>query len=364
MRPALVFSLVLVAFPTFAARRRAATPPPLFPPCLAVTGTPAVTFSRDGGLSVVPVEQKLEGVGYTMGVAALDATTLLSIHKQQLSISTDSGCSWRSAGAIAFNDYPSTITAAGSQRAYIWSDNREFLARYTPSGVTTLKPPTTIIGLGVDRASAAHLRAGGADGTLWESVDGGDSWSRLGSGVGSALVYRAAFDPVNLDHLLFGTAGNGAYVSFDGGRNYTRATGLGSGTNAFNIVISPADPNTVFAMGINLAESNANVPSHGKHIYLSRDGGRSFTPVVDEAPGVQIVNQPLMAAHPTDPNVVYFVFGTYFQQYGTDLFRYDAAAKSLTLAHYAYDDFDAIAFSPADPNVMYFGLEVVQQHAP
>jgi len=32
--------------------------------------------------------------------------------------------------------------------------------------------------------------------------------------------------------------------------------------------------------------------------------------------------------------------------------------------HHNYDDFDAIAFSPADPSVMYFGLEVVQRTAP
>ena len=39
-------------------------------------------------------------------------------------------------------------------------------------------------------------------------------------------------------------------------------------------------------------------------------------------------------------------------------------SKSLTVSHFNYDDFDAIAFSPADPSVMYFGLEVVQRTSP
>ena len=71
-----------------------------------------------------------------------------------------------------------------------------------------------------------------------------------------------------------------------------------------------------------------------------------------------------MAAHPTDPNVLYFVFGTYFQDYGTDLFRYDAATRELRLMHHDFYDIDAIAFSPGNPNVMYFGLEVVEPNQP
>jgi hypothetical protein len=69
--------------------------PVTFPPCSVVEGTPAVTFSRDGGRTFAAIAQKLEGIGYTNGLAALDAGTLLSIHKQMLSISTDAGCRHR-----------------------------------------------------------------------------------------------------------------------------------------------------------------------------------------------------------------------------------------------------------------------------
>jgi hypothetical protein len=336
----------------------------MFPPCAVVLGTPAVTFSRDGGATLAAVDQKLSGIGYTKGVAALSATTLLSIHKQTLSISTDAGCTWSAVGDVAFDD-PPQIAAAGIDRAYIWSDDRESLARYSGGTITVLKPPVAIVGLGVDRASADHLRVGGDDGSVWESIDGGGSWTHLGvPALNTSIVYRAAFDPANLNHIVFGGASAGATVTFNGAKSFATSLGLGAGTNVFNIVISAADAKIVWAMAINLAESDANVPSHGKHIYRSADGGVSFAAVVDEAPGVQLVNGALLAAHPTDPNVLYFVFGTYFAQYGTDLFRYDAASRSLAIMHHDYDDFDAIAFSPADPSVMYFGLEIVQRSSP
>jgi hypothetical protein len=57
--------------------------------------------------------------------------------------------------------------------------------------------------------------------------------------------------------------------------------------------------------------------------------------------------------------VLYFVFGTYFPGYGTDLFRYDHATRALTLTHSDYDGIDAIAFSRRDPSVMYLGIEEV-----
>jgi hypothetical protein len=54
---------------------------------------------------------------------------------------------------------------------------------------------------------------------------------------------------------------------------------------------------------------------------------------------------------------VYFFFGTAFQGYGTDVFRYDTATGALTVAHNDSDDINSIAFSPANPRIMYFGLE-------
>jgi len=149
-------------------------------------------------------------------------------------------------------------------------------------------------------------------------------------------------------------------VSFDGGRNWTRSTGLSStGTgpvNVFNAVIAPAGGQVVWAMGLDLDEADAGAPSGGRHIYRSTDGGVTFMPVVDQSDEIRLQNGPTMAAPPDSTDVVYFTFGMSFGNYGTDVFRYDEATGQVTKTHNDFDRVPAIAFNPADPSVMYLGL--------
>jgi hypothetical protein len=95
----------------------------------------------------------------------------------------------------------------------------------------------------------------------------------------------------------------------------------------------------------------------GRYIARSTDGGRNFSVVLRQNRTITLRNGPVMAAHPTDANVLYFVFGTYFNNYGTDIYKFDARTARTTLTHNSYPDVNAIAFSKPDPSVMYFGLE-------
>jgi hypothetical protein len=359
------FSLLLtvclaLALPA-AARRRAVRPPVPYPPCTMITGTGAVTFTLNDGRTLAQSAVALTPVSYTYGLATLDQPdTLVAWHRDDLLISNDAGCSWRVAATIPGSDFPPTITPAPGGRAYAWSENRTFLVRYDFRGAVTLKQPVGFMGLGVDPRNGEKLRAGGVDGTIWESLDGGDSWTYFGALQGAPMVYRFVFDPVNLDHVVAGTVTNGAYVSQDGGRTWARSTGIALRiANVFTFAISPVDGNRVWAMGIDM-DYTSDDPAHGRHIFLSDDGGASYRAVVDEAPGVKLINGPTMAPHPVNRDVLYFVFGTHFYQYGTDVFRYDAATDALTMEHNDRNDVNAIAFSRRDPSVMYFGLEKVE----
>jgi hypothetical protein len=125
------------------------------------------------------------------------------------------------------------------------------------------------------------------------------------------------------------------------------------------VTISPANPFVVWVQGIDLVEHAAHAPSEGRHIYRSTDGGHTFRAAVDHVPGqVTLVNGALLAPSPVDPNVVYFVFGTSFAAYGTDLFRYDARRDLLSMQHNKNDGIASITFNPRDPRVMYLGLSV------
>lgn len=356
-RTAVLLTLLLTtALPLTAAKRRAVRPSPN---CTMVTGTGAITFTYDQGATLAPTAEPLHGIGYTYGLVALpdNPKTLFAWHRDDLLTSTDGGCSWRVAATVAGSEFPPSLVAARGGRVYVWSDNRRFLYRHDSRGTRKLKEPDVFIGIAVDPENGERLRAGGESGVIWESRDAGETWDPAGRlEAPGEIFYRVAFDPRNLDHIVAGVTRQGAFVSRDGGRTWTRATGFGKGdVNAFQFAISPADPQYVWAMAIDL-EQTENAPSYGRHIYLSRDGGATYDPVVDEAPGVKLVNGPTMAAHPTNRDVLYFVFGTHTQGYGTDLFRFDYATRALTVAHNDYDDIASIAFSPVDPRLMYLGL--------
>ena len=328
-----------------------------------ISGTAAVTFTHDEGESLIPTCDRLQGVNYTYGLTALDTpNTMLAVHGSSLLRSSDAGCSWQSIATLEEWDFPPSLVAAKGGNAYAWSDNRDFLVRIEGETVTKLRAPVmSILGIGVDRNDGARLRVGGDDGTVWESVDSGDTWTFLGGLRSDApFLYRFLFNPSNLDHIVVGTGVKGAFVTMDGGESWTASSGLGSSQNVFNGAISPADGDVVWIMGINLSESDANVESRGRHIYRSTDGGLTFTSVVDASAEVTLVNGPVMAAHPEDPDVLYWIFGTHIFDYGTDIFRYDAGSGTLSKTHNGYGDINSIVFSPASPSVMYFGLESEQ----
>jgi hypothetical protein len=345
-RPILLLALIVMLAPGSLLARRRTSAPPLFPPCTVVNGTPGVTFTRDDGRNLAAVAQPLSGVGYTYGLAALDTPgVLLSWHKSTLSQSADHGCTWTPLGDFA-TSFPPRLVAAAGGRAYAWSDQRRFFLRFDARGAVEVKSPGELIGAGSDPDDGTHVRVVDNIGIVWESRDSGDTWSRIGAlSDAPAILYRAAFDPRDLDHIVLGSGGSGAFVTRDGGRTWQQSS-LGRGTLVYELVVSPADGNTVWAEGL----------EDIRHIDLSRDGGVTFRAVLDDSAAVPLRNGNLLAAHPTNPNVLYFVFGMHFQNYGTDLFRYDAARNALTLTHNAYDDIKAIAFSRRDPQVMYLGL--------
>ncbi len=325
----------------------------IVPTCSPITGSDAITYTTDQGETLTPTAGVLHGVGYT-GVAALDTpNTLVAAHKGELLLSEDAGCSWTAAGALEGDVFQ--ITAGRGGVAYAWVDNGLPLYRIENGAATMLTPPAqNIIGLGIDPEDSRHLRIGDASGSVSDSTDGGETWTKQGTTAphGDLLIaYRMAFDPTDLDHYLFGQATDGAEVTFDGGETWEKSTGLGVHANAFSLAVSPADPTIVWAESLEVGPDT-------KSVYRSTDGGLTFDPVVDESAEVTLVNGALLVAHPSDPDVVYFVFGTNYANYGTDIFRYDAGADELTKTHNDYDDVWAIAFSPADDSVMYFGLVV------
>ncbi|MBA3547125.1 MAG: dispase autolysis-inducing protein [Nannocystis sp.] len=255
------------------------------PSCNAVTGTGAVSFSADLGATLAPMDQVIQPVTYTFGLVALGKPgAMLAGSGQKLLASADAGCSWHEIGAGTGPNSPALrLRAAGDTRAYAYGDNDIVIVRVDDEVITKLSSPAGqegIIGLGVDAGDPDHVRIGDTAGRLWDSIDAGLTWSPIGvAAFADSLGYRAAFDPQDIDHVLFGALGVGVRVSPDGGAGWTGATGLGPGkANGFNLVVSPADGDVVWVEGLDLADPN---DATSRHIWRSEDGGLSFAAVVD-----------------------------------------------------------------------------------
>ncbi|UQA60567.1 sialidase family protein [Polyangium aurulentum] len=321
------------------------------PACTSVSGTANVTFTLDEGATLAPTGNATLTARQAF-VAALDtANTLLATNDGKLLRSTDAGCTWTPLGDVAQD---LQLVAAEGGRAYGYTTIGANLVRIDGTTITKLtQPADELRGLGVDPTDGAHLRVGDDNGKLWESKDAGASWSPIGVTVPgvdpeSGLVYVFAFDPANLDHIAVGTSLPPLHVSEDGGSTWQKPTGIGQGNaNVLSIVISPADGNVVWAQGMDLDDL---VNPDGRTIWRSTDRGLTFAPVVKQGSGVHIPNQTLLAADPTNTDVLYFFFNA-------DVHRYDDATGNVTTKNNAHAETTSVAFSPAKPGLMYLGLQ-------
>lgn len=331
------------------------------PACDSVTGTGAVTFSADQGTTLAPMDQMIVPVHYTFGLVALGKPgAMLAGSGGKLLASDDAGCSWHVIGDASGGNTPAVrLVAAGETRGYAFGDNDSVLLRVDDEVITKLSSPAGdqgIVGLGVDPDDPDHVRIGDTHGRLWDSLDAGVKWQQSGvAAVGEQFAYRAAFDPQDLDHVVLGVVSQGAFVTTDAAAKWTAATGLSANNkaNGFHVVVSPVSGDIVWLEGYDLAN---NDDAKARHVYRSEDGGHTFTPVVDPDEAT-LYNGNHMFPHPTDPNVLYFVFGSNFGNYGTDLFRYDHKDGKITLTHNKWHD-TIVAFSPADPSFLYLGLSI------
>jgi hypothetical protein len=154
-------------------------------------------------------------------------------------------------------------------------------------------------------------------------------------------------DPRNPDHIVIGVMSDGVYVTYDGGRSWIRSQPVEQ-VNAFSLAISPADPSKVWMEGYDRDRST-------RFIWESTDGGRKFREVLDQS-RADLINGNHMWASPTDPDLLYFSYGTSFANFGADLYRFVPSTGALTKTHNPNDGIPSLAFNPVDSRILYLGL--------
>jgi hypothetical protein len=333
--------------------------------CRSIVGVPSISSTTDDGLTWATNRRRLDLGQASFGIARLGNGDWLTDFQGTFFTSSD-GCRWTRLGPA-----PSALlrlTGGAGDQALAW----EFIpgpqiwsVHADSTGQGAVEPlvflPTDVLTVAVDPADGTHMRAIGRNGQIYRSGAPGSHWDAVGTPAPvTPLTYFGALDPNDLDHAVIGMSLGGAQVTFDGGQTWIACGGLsssGGAVNAFNGVVSPASSSIVWIQGLDLQESADGHPSGGRHVYRSEDGGLSFTPVVDAGLGITLTNGPVLQAHPTDTDVLYFPFGSRFMG-GVNLYRYDHATGSTTW-NFSPAGFQirALAIDPVDTSRILAGFE-------
>jgi len=345
------------------------------PDCDHIQGAISITYTSDDGATVFDPKPGNAEVA-TVGLVALDVdnTLMTSVYDgygAEILRSEDAGCTWTPIELPHMRVFLEIIAAPGGI-VYAWDDGTTTLFRIEGDVIVPLQTPDGNYGMAVDPADAMHIRFGGTGCQLYESFDGGESFSPIGNPAFSDTlpVFTVDFAPGDWDCVLCGT--KGAWRTADGGNKWASIEPFDAvnGDFVYGFAFSPDNLRRVWAR----ANMNTNT-IRSVQILVSNDGGRRFVTAIRE--GDEAIDQYgqirevmlrkflALAPRPGQPDVLYFPFGSFVGARNSDLFRYDVGTNELTVKHVSDDfqDIGRIAFSPADPQVMYLGVDVTHPKA-
>src|SRR5439155_5325575 len=165
-----------------------------------------------------------------------------------------------------------------------------------------------ITAIAVDPSAPNTIYVGAAQGGIWKSTDGGQSWSPRTDNEVSLATGALALDPTNPQIVYVGTGegnfaqdsyyGNGVLKSTDGGATWTsQARPVLDNARFMRLAINPATPTTVFAC-----------TSFG--IYRTTNGGGAWTQMTNGLPpiGGPVFGATDVAIDPSNPSTLYPAF--------------------------------------------------------
>ena len=202
---------------------------------------------------------------------------------------------------------------------------------------------------------------------MYRSNDAGRTWTHLGLR-DAQQIPRIAIDPTNPDRLFVALLGHpygpnterGIYRSVNGGRTFEKVLYKDENTGGADVVISPNDPNTVYAVLWEARQGpweNAAWSGPNSGLFKSTDGGATWTQLAGGLPTTADgLGRFGIGISPSNPKRIY-VTATAGSKSG--LYRSDDAGASWTRTTTDNrifgrgDDFAAITVDPRDANTLY-----------
>jgi photosystem II stability/assembly factor-like uncharacterized protein len=207
---------------------------------------------------------------------------------------------------------------------------------------------------------------------LYKTTDAAKTWTRVGlAGVWS--ISRIAIDPRDSRHVVVGAFGDpfkdsadrGVYVTFDGGRSWSKSLYLTPSSGASDVAIDPVHPNVVYAGMWHFRRIPWTFTSGGPDdgLFKSLDGGRTWKKLSGNGLPAGETGRIGLAIAPSRPNRVYALI----EAKGGILWRSDDAGAHWTMVS---DDtladqrpfyFTHIAVDPRNPDHVYAVSEMLSE---
>ncbi len=228
-----------------------------------------------------------------------------------------------------------------------------------------------IIDLAVHPHTSSTYYVAVASGGVFKTTNNGVTYEPIFEKYGSYSVGCVYIDPHNPNKVWVGTGeannqrsvgyGDGIYVSEDGGKSFTNK-GLKNSNHIGEIIVDPKDPNTIYVAAYGPLWSSGGE----RGVYKSEDGGATWNQVlkISEHTGVADI-----VMDPRNPKVLYAsAHQRQRKGYGyvsggpeSAIYKTEDGGKTWSKRNKGFPSGDigriAIAISPINPDVLYTHLE-------
>jgi photosystem II stability/assembly factor-like uncharacterized protein len=149
---------------------------------------------------------------------------------------------------------------------------------------------------------------------MYKSANAGKSFQHIGL-ENTGTIARVVVHPTNPDMVYAAASGNewsynkdrGVYLTTDGGKTWNNILFVSEKTGCIDLVMDPADPNTLYASMWNRIRRRWSdpAPEGDDHIYKTTDGGKTWKIIDEGLPDTKLTGRIGLAISLSNPNMVY-----------------------------------------------------------
>lgn len=339
--------------------------------CNNVTGTPYIALTTNNATSLIedgPANIPTNSI-FTNGLVSAGPNTLFVAINEQLLFSQDTGCNWTVIENFTAQPLIKLAKVNDSSIYAYTNEDTTFYRIFLDNSIATItsyEAPGLIKAFQVDVNNDLSLKiATGNDHNIYQSNDGGISFTSSGTIIHGVTTYFTTFDANNLNHIIRGTTrltgstnNAGVWTSFDAGNSWTQGTGFGtSPINNFTGSISTTNADITWILGLDIDNNELS----RRKIYRSADGGQTYEMVLSADIDMTLYNGTPIFIDPSNADRITFSLWdpTLVSDRQSHLYIYNYQEDSLEINSFAYENLGevrVIEFNPEHPENLMFGI--------